>query len=135
MEIQLEGGTVGSGKARYFFGITILLVLMAIGADIWDRKQVNNLRALSIEEQETVFAAIDRTAIQHRLSKGRVRELRSRIHDTTYPIFVDHGLGASPLLKMESQVVLFSPKFFEADPISQENSILRITPISPNSRN
>lgn len=127
MNIELESYPSGNGRGRYFIWLAIFIVLAALCADLWEKKRVDNLRALSVEEQETVLAAIDRVAIQYRLTKERVRKLRNRVSDANFPTFVDQGLGLLPLLKTESQIVLFSPKFFEADPISQEHSILRLS--------
>lgn len=126
MNIQLDSYPSGNDRGRHFVWLAILIVITAVCADLWERKRVDNLRSLSLEEQETVFAAIDRTAVQYRLSKERIKRLRSRVSDGSFPTFVDLGLGQTPLLKTESQIILFSPKFFEADPVSQEHSILHL---------
>lgn len=128
MEIQLESYSPKRGHGTRYFWLAIIVVMAAVGADWWERKRITNLRSLSLEEQETILAAVDRTAIQHRLTKERVRRLRSRVTNPTMPVFIDQGLGTSALMNWESQVLTISPKFFEADPITQENSLLALAP-------
>lgn len=126
MQIQLESFPRESRRGHFAFWIAILIVIIGAAFDYWDRKRVNNLRALSLEEQETIFAAIDRAAIQHRLDKNRTQQLRARINNPALPAFVDTGMSARRLLYEESKMLLFSPNFFDADPISQENSLISL---------
>ena len=113
------------------FWLPIIVVLLAASADWWERRRANQLRTLTVEEQETVISAIDLASRRHRIPQERIRELRSQVTNPATPALVDEGIVSESLLWEENNSILFSPLFFDADPISQEKSITAIARIDP----
>ena len=83
-----------------------------------------SVRPLGIEEREAVVALF--TSLSNRVPElsSWAEETREVFEEDALPAFVDGGAKARGLVRYEDDTLWFSPRFFDADSLTQQNALL-----------
>ncbi len=110
--------------AAAFVSVSFMgLVLLAVPAisSYWAEP-----RPAQIEETETIVAATER--LEHRLPKlsDWMKDFRLSLQHNEFDVIVRKTWRSSDLVEQSESTLVFTNKFFDADPITQEQALLAV---------
>ena len=83
-------------------------------------------RLMEIEEKEVVVSVFDRLRSESPDVADSVSSLEDGLADNAVTTLVDPNYKSENLIRRSDRTLIFSSRFFEADSVSQEKSLLRI---------